>query len=475
MKLIFKFILLVLCFSFSFSQHNHAGKCSIINNNLRSRPDTDASTPSPTGHFLIHYDLNGEDAPSQIDLNNNNIPDYIDEVGIIADSTRNILVDIMGFLPEIEDSDGLYDIYIQDRVSGYYGVNYPDSNSSEGSSYIIIDNAYEPGEFLTSGINTMRLTVAHEFFHAIQRSYRTVPNSDTYFWEMSSTWIEDVIVPDGNDYIYWVDPLFNNPDQRISDTDGYSIALFGHYLSIIIDGHNNQFDSNIIKKMWEVYSDIGSPIHSMNSVLSSEYETDFSNAWLNFLSRNHFNGIYNNDDNAFYYYSDQQYLSPISSSVNFLNENIFFDLFVSEESAAFKTLYLINGGYISLSNSVIPSASEINGSIAVISSNNPGSNRLIDVNEDVQYIDSESYLHFSYSGYENSIIDIEVDCNSDIMIIDGDLNFDELVNVQDIIVMIEFIFNNLFFNEIQFESGDLNLDGECNIFDIIMIIDIILD
>ena len=47
--------------------------------------------------------------------------------------------------------------------------------------------------------------------------------------------------------------------------------------------------------------------------------------------------------------------------------------------------------------------------------------------------------------------------------------------MQDVIIMIEFIFNNLFFNEIQFESGDLNLDDECNIFDIIMIIDIILD
>ena len=152
MKLLFKFILLVLCSSFSLSQHNHLGKCSIFNSDLRSRPNTDSSALSPTGHFLIHYDLTGNHAPSQIDLNNNSIPDYIDEVGIMADSTRYILVDVMGFLPEIPDSDGLYDIYIQDRAAGYYGVNYPDSNSSEGSSYIIIDNAYEPGEFLTSGI-----------------------------------------------------------------------------------------------------------------------------------------------------------------------------------------------------------------------------------------------------------------------------------------------------------------------------------
>ena len=28
---------------------------------------------------------------------------------------------------------------------------------------------------------------------------------DEYFYEMMGTWMEDIIVPDGNDYIYWVD------------------------------------------------------------------------------------------------------------------------------------------------------------------------------------------------------------------------------------------------------------------------------
>ena len=41
---------------------------------------------------------------------------------------------------------------------------------------------------------------------------------------MSATWIEDIIVPDGDDYLFWVDQFFNNPEQDISETDGYSIA-----------------------------------------------------------------------------------------------------------------------------------------------------------------------------------------------------------------------------------------------------------
>jgi len=478
MKLLFKVILSVLCFSPSYSLESHIEKCSIFNNDLRSRPDTDTTAPSPSGYFLIHYDTTGEHAPSQSNLDGNSIPDYIDEVGIIADSSRYVLVNMMGFLSEIPDSDGVYDIYIQDRASGYYGVNYQD-DIVPGASYIIIDNAYEPGEFLTTGVNTMRLTVAHEFFHAIQRSYRTVPSSsDTYFWEMSSTWIEDVIVPDGDDYLYWVSPFFNSPDQKISDTDGYSIALFGHYLSSIIDNSPNQFNSNILREMWNKYSDTGNSFYSIDHILSTNYNTDFSTVWLDFLSRNHFNGLYNNDNNDFYYYLDQQHLSPISTSVNFLDEDTSIELIVSEQSAAFKTFYVNDGGAISLSDSIIPSSSSYNGTLSIISNNlNLNSLRFIPIgsSQSITYLDQGTYIHFSYSGYGDAIVNVNIDFESEINIINGDLNFDQSVNVQDIILMVEFILNDTAFNQFQFEAGDINLDDYCNIFDIIMILDIILN
>ena len=49
----------------------------------------------------------------------------------------------------------------------------------------------------------MKLTLAHEFFHAIQLAYREKnAGVDDYFYEMMATWIEEVIVPNGNDYIY---------------------------------------------------------------------------------------------------------------------------------------------------------------------------------------------------------------------------------------------------------------------------------
>ena len=46
----------------------------------------------------------------------------------------------------------------------------------------------------------MKTTIAHELFHAVQRSYRDYVEGSghAYFYEMSSTWIEDIIYPDIN-------------------------------------------------------------------------------------------------------------------------------------------------------------------------------------------------------------------------------------------------------------------------------------
>ena len=66
----------------------------------------------------------------------------------------------------------------------------------------------------------MRVTVVHEFFHAIQRSYQIYPSGNGFLYELTSTWIEDVAYPDNNDYIYWTDNFFDNPEQSIDQTDG---------------------------------------------------------------------------------------------------------------------------------------------------------------------------------------------------------------------------------------------------------------
>ena len=314
MKIIFLILLVIFGFPID--------KCSFeFESKYRSRPEKETFSLSPSGHFMIHYDTLGVAAPNLIDLDENNIPDYVDEVGIIADSTRNVLVNVMGFRPEVDDSDGIYDIYIDQRCNGCYGVNTPDSPNGNGS-YITIDNDYSEG-YYTSGLLTMRLTVAHEFFHAIQRAYKAPNLNDKFFYELSSTWIEDLIVPDGNDYLYFIDNLFDEPEQSWDNLAGYSLALFGHYLSTQFENLENQKQSTIIRRIWENMGNQNSPYEILNNILEQEYDSSFENAWLDFISINMFNEKFSDMNNDIFYYVDQANelcTAPIVNSI-FMESN----------------------------------------------------------------------------------------------------------------------------------------------------------
>ena len=126
----------------------------------------------------------------------------------------------------------------------------------------------------------MQITVLHEYFHAIQFGYSASLAGNTYFYEMTSMWFEDVMIPDGNDYLDgWVDPLLNNPTADFDNTGGgYELALFGHYLSSFIDttGRVDATQSTIIREMWERYDTTSSNVFSsVKFVLENSYKISF--------------------------------------------------------------------------------------------------------------------------------------------------------------------------------------------------------
>ena len=100
-----------------------------------TRPDKHTYAVSDSGYFYIWYDTTGSAAPDFQDSNpENGVPDYVDEVGAIADSAYHVLVNIMGYLSETQDIDGFYDIYIIEFPKYSYGFNCEVVNSP-GISY----------------------------------------------------------------------------------------------------------------------------------------------------------------------------------------------------------------------------------------------------------------------------------------------------------------------------------------------------
>ena len=474
-----RYLFFILFFIATLFPNHNRRSCLNHSHQFRDRPERDSYILSPSGNFFIHFDIDGFNAPNLDDSNiPNGIPDYVDEVAIAADNAREIIVNQMGFLEEIKDEDQIYDIYIKNYSAGVYGYNIPDDNIA-GASYIEIDNAYEENMYLTSGLNTMRLTVAHEFFHAVQRAYRNSSSfGEGYFWEMSSTWIEDIIVPQGNDYIFWVDDFFENINQNISSTDGYSIALFGHYLMNVVENEN----SEIIKKIWERYSIGGSSLDAIKYVLETDYNTSFEFCWADFCSRNYFNGEYQNMDNNIYFHIDQKDVSSIQSldislfNPQFINSNIPFEsIFLSNQSSYNNVLK--SNGLSQIIFDIVPSQNSANleGFVSILSDTGSDLNQIINI-QDVDnsiYVGEDDIFYYSISSDMNCFINGDISLSSEIVINLGDVNFDSEINILDVILIIDFIIDDSL-NQIQFENSDMNLDNNINIFDIILLIEDIM-
>ena len=56
----------------------------------------------------------------------------------------------------------------------------------------------------------------------------------------------------------------------------------------------------------------------------------------------------------------------------------------------------------------------------------------------------------------------------------GDINSDTIINVQDVVLLINFILGTIEPNDDQNTAGDINIDGIINVQDVVILINIIL-
>jgi hypothetical protein len=220
---------------------------------LSARLDTvrERSMLTPSGFFRLHWDESGIHAVSVEDLNMNGIPDYIDAAAVIFDSVRVIEVEELGYqAPPGLDGQPAIPYHIYFSLIPYYGitrrsfVDIPSLPGTNNTSFIEVHPNYNG--FPTPGLNGLRVTAAHEFHHAIQFGYN-YRYEDVYFFEMTSTWLEEFIYPDINDYIFYLDDLFDNvSNTRFNLFSGFYPYANSLYLQMITSIHGPQ----IVTDFW---------------------------------------------------------------------------------------------------------------------------------------------------------------------------------------------------------------------------------
>ena len=80
-------------------------------------------------------------------------------------------------------------------------------------SYLELDNDYtNPVYQQTKGTDALRVTIAHEFHHAVQFGY--YQGTDGVWWqESTSTWMEEVAYPHIDDYLQYLPSFLDVPHR----------------------------------------------------------------------------------------------------------------------------------------------------------------------------------------------------------------------------------------------------------------------
>ncbi|MDE2810847.1 MAG: hypothetical protein OXN90_20730 [Gemmatimonadota bacterium] len=227
---------------------------------VQQRPSTQHSLLTPSGLFRVHYDSEGRNAVDPDDDDGNGIPDYIDLAAAVLDSTWELEVEQLGYNPPPSDN-GLgggdeYDVYIIDLSRGgclgpvsVYGCAYPGTSGTTTHSHLEIDNNFTDSSYVkTRGLDALRVTIAHEFHHAIQFGYYAL-EAGNWWQESTSTWMEEVAYPHIDDYLQYLIHFLGEPQRALNSgrpgsNHTYGSAIFSLFL-------HQRYGRELNRLIWE--------------------------------------------------------------------------------------------------------------------------------------------------------------------------------------------------------------------------------
>jgi hypothetical protein len=280
----------VLVNQVQFQFERFSSEQKLILKSLLQRPIKQATMVSPFGFFRIHYDYTGSDTPGYD--NSLSVDENVMQVAFALDSSFNFEVNYLGFSAPPSDNgaggDDLYDVYIDNQGGGLYGYTEWENNIGpvNWTSFMVIDNDYTA--YYSTGLNGMKVTVAHEFHHGIQVGNYSVENGsspfrddDIFFYELTSTSMEEFVYDDVNDYYAYIPDYFNHPYRSLKNQNGYNLAHWNIFLQQL-------FGFEIIKEQWELI-----PTQSAAAVINSTLffrSTSFSREYNRFAVWSYFTG-----------------------------------------------------------------------------------------------------------------------------------------------------------------------------------------
>jgi hypothetical protein len=224
--------------------------------------------------LCVHWATRTRDAPPAVDKNRNGRPDQVDATIRTVRKVWRVEIDKLGYRAPKRDrgpkagqgpNRGL-DLYLVDvGAEGLYGYCVSDSprrhrltsqpKHRSAHAYCVLDNDFEASQYLSSisGRPALKVTVAHEFFHAVQSAYEAA-KKERWLREGTAVWMEEAVFGDVNaSYAFLPESPLQQPEvpldafQRNGDGEDfeYGAWVFWRFLSEYYNA------PNLIRDVWQ--------------------------------------------------------------------------------------------------------------------------------------------------------------------------------------------------------------------------------
>lgn len=205
------------------------------------------------GNFCLHWVPTTADAPPGMTWVNRNLA--------LLNKVWRFEVGKLGYRKPVSDGfvkgrnnggNGKFDVYLADVGSqGLYGYCAPEyvrkGKPRLATGFCVLDNDFSRDQFSAPPRDSLRVTAAHEFFHAIQFGYDYL--DDRWFKESTATWIEERFADDVNDNRSYLvasqvqRPGYSMDVSGVSNFQQYGNWTWWEYLTV-------RYGAGIVRKVW---------------------------------------------------------------------------------------------------------------------------------------------------------------------------------------------------------------------------------
>lgn len=261
------------------------------------------SWDTPGGRFRIHYAVDGYDHVQLGDADNDGVPDFAQQFGLVFDQVLKRYRDELGFREPLSDElyhdrsdyggDDRFDVYLKNQAgsSDGYLVTEACANTTPTTcaGYMVVENDFDEYSYSSDEV-AMKILASHEFFHAVQSAY--VRDLNQSFSEGTAVWGTEEVFPETSDFEGFIRIFFQQSHRPIDDVPSspsdlypYSTAIWPRFLS-------ERFDAQIVPQLFDELASgsSASALDALDALLQRDYQSTMPVAFGEFALWNFFTG-----------------------------------------------------------------------------------------------------------------------------------------------------------------------------------------